>query len=303
MTSAALCYFSQTGTTRTIAEHIAEGLTRSGVSPALYPMDETDPETLLAHDIIGIGLPVYMFRPPFNVLDFVQNLPDLSGKSFFVFVLFGSHPGSTAAIIRTLLAKKGGRDLGFHYSRGADLYAGYVKRGTLLSPDRPSPDEKEDAATFGKALPARFTDPAFTPEKDPHSATVIDLIERATCHRFLGRHLYTRLFTVDKARCNGCGHCATLCPTDNITFDENGHPLIGRDCLLCLSCELRCPKEALSSPFTSTFLAPVMAFNLWQAKRLGVDHAPVRWAKGQVRRLTAPGDGTPPQKRWITEKK
>jgi len=294
MPSAALCYFSQTGTTRTIAEKIAEGLEQSGFSPSLYPMGETEPKALLSHDIIGIGLPVYMFRPPFHVLDFVKELPELSGKAFFVFVLYGSHPGSTATIIRNLLAKKGGRDLGLHYSHGDDLYAGYMKQGTLLSPDRPTPAEKESAAAFGRELPSRFNTPDYTPEKDTHTASLIDLIQRASCHRVLARHLYSRLFSVDKERCNGCGICATLCPTGNITLDENGRPTIGRECLLCLSCELRCPREALSSPFTSTLMAPVMAFNLWQARRSGVDHAPVHWAKGRVRRLTEPKETLPP---------
>lgn len=285
MTTAAICYFSQTGTTQTIADKIARGLTETGVDTTLLPMAETHPDSLDSYDIIGIGLPVYVFRPPFNVLDFVRGLPELTGKAFFVFVLYGTHPGSTATIVRNLLSKKGGRDLGFLYSRGADMFMGYLNQGVLFSPDCPTPDEKEKAVDFGKELWNRYYTPDFTPEEDPHAASLPDLIERATCHRFLARHLYSRLFFVDKERCNGCGLCATLCPTGNIRLGEDGRPILGRECLLCLTCELKCPREALSSPFTSIFISPVMKFNIWQAKRECVDHVAVNCTKGRVRRL------------------
>lgn len=288
MTTAAICYFSQTGTTRTIAENIASGLKETGVKPTLLPMGETTSSALATYDIIGIGLPVYMFRPPFNVLDFVAGLPDLSGKTFFVFVLYGTHPGSTATIVRNILSGKGGRDLGLLYSRGADKFLGYMKQGVLFSPDRPNPDEKEKALAFGKELRIRHNTPDFAPEEDHHAASLPDLIERAACHQFLARHLYSRLFFVDKERCNGCGLCATLCPTGNISLGKDGRPLLGRECLLCLTCELKCPSEAISSPFTSIFMSPVMKFNIWQAKRNSVDHVAVNCTKGRIHRLDTP---------------
>jgi flavodoxin/NAD-dependent dihydropyrimidine dehydrogenase PreA subunit len=285
MTTAAICYFSQTGTTQTVADEIARGLTETGVVTTLLPMGETHPSALAPYDIIGIGLPVYVFRPPFNVLDFVRGLPELAGKAFFVFVLYGTHPGSTATIIRTLLSEKGARDLGLLYSRGADQFLGYLNQGVLFSPDSPTPHEKENGVAFGKELRTRYQSPDFTPQEDHHAASLPDLIERAACHRFLARHLYSRLFFVDKERCNGCGLCVTLCPVGNITLGKNGRPLLGRECLLCLTCELRCPKEALSSPFTSIVMSPVMKFNIWKAKRECVDHVAVNCTNGRVRRL------------------
>lgn len=44
--------------------------------------------------------------------------------------------------------------------------------------------------------------------------------------------------------CIGCGACAKLCPTKNITI-ENGKPVFGPDCLSCLACVQNCPNCAI----------------------------------------------------------
>lgn len=50
-----------------------------------------------------------------------------------------------------------------------------------------------------------------------------------------------------------CGLCIKLCPTGNITEDGDEHPAWGRNCLLCLTCELKCPKDAITSPVSCPF--------------------------------------------------
>lgn len=284
MPSISIAYFSQTGTTQTIAEHIARGLGKTGVKPTLSPMTEMAPHRFAEADILGLGLPVYMFRPPFLVMDFLKALPDLTGKSFFLFVLFGTHPGSTASTVRQILLQKGATELGLHYSMGADLFAGYLKEGTLFSPDRPSQADKEASESFGESLLARFHNGQPLPEVDLFGAGIPDLIERAFTHRFLARHLYRHTIVVQDELCSSCGLCANLCPTGNITMEE-GKPRIGKECLLCLTCQLRCPKGAFWSPFTSWVFAPVMKFNIWNGKRRGVEHVPVTWEGGKVKRI------------------
>ena len=50
-------------------------------------------------------------------------------------------------------------------------------------------------------------------------------------------------FTAGDA-CTGCGQCARLCPTNNITI-QNGKPVWGGDCTHCMACICRCPAEAI----------------------------------------------------------
>ena len=89
------------------------------------------------------------FRPPFIVEDFVNNLKGLENKSFFVFVLHGTHPGNCPNWIRRKLKTKGAKDLGYFISFGVDFWMGYIKRGIMFSPpDSPTKTELSSAEDF-----------------------------------------------------------------------------------------------------------------------------------------------------------
>ena len=71
--------------------------------------------------------------------------------------------------------------------------------------------------------------------------------------RWLIEHFYSRLFRVDPSKCTACGLCMDVCPTSNITKDALGRPQWDRRCLACLSCEMKCPEEAITSAVSRPF--------------------------------------------------
>jgi Pyruvate/2-oxoacid:ferredoxin oxidoreductase delta subunit len=114
--------------------------------------------------------------------------------------------------------------------------------------------------------------------------------ERFATNHWLARQVFSRLFTVD-ARCTACGRCMDLCPTGNITADGEGRPVWGRDCLLCLTCEMKCPQEAITSPASWPLFRPAMVYNVRHALRdPALDHVRVVHSRGRTRPAGGAGD-------------
>jgi len=79
MAKSLIVYFSQGGTTTKVAESIADGLRREGYQVDLHSIKEKQQPDLSGYDLLGIGSPVYFYRPPFIVTDYLNSLPDLGG--------------------------------------------------------------------------------------------------------------------------------------------------------------------------------------------------------------------------------
>lgn len=250
---ALIVYFSQGRTTARVAEAIAAGLRAAGRQVDLHNLKDGPPPEARNYDLFGIGFPVYYFRPPFNVTDYLNSLPELDGLPAFVFVLQGSYRGDAGTMVRRALARKRACEVGYFHCYGADYYMGYLKHGYLFSPGHPVAGELAQAESFGREVAARLAgQPYQAPAPDPPPYWVHRL-ERFLTNRWLVRHVQSRQFSVDRARCNACDACFRLCPTGNLARGEGGRPVWGRNCLLCLTCQMKCPQDAITSADTRRF--------------------------------------------------
>ena len=106
-------YFSQTLNTQKYAENIAEGIRESGHECELIRFTKVDSDIELVKnfkyeaDLIGIGIPVYYFHPPYHIIDILEALPSLQGKRGFLFCTSGGNPGSTLNQVKMITDKKG----------------------------------------------------------------------------------------------------------------------------------------------------------------------------------------------------
>lgn len=103
----AIIYFSQTGNTEKVARAIASGLDEAGLPSQLARLEEASKVDLGQFELIGLGTPVFYYKEPFNVKDFIKGLPSLKGKSAFLFITTGGHPTNTLLRMAKLLEKKG----------------------------------------------------------------------------------------------------------------------------------------------------------------------------------------------------
>jgi len=263
---ALIATFSQTGTTNRIGDRIAAGLHAAGWQVDRFDISPGAAPDLRGIGLLGIGTPTYFYRPPFVVQDWIQALPPLDGLASFVFCLHGTHQGNCGNQIRARLRAKGARDFGYSLSFGADYWQGYLKQGVLFSPDAPTEQELAEAETFGGTLAKRYVDPALEVEPYDPPTPLVYALERALTSRPLARILYSRTFHAN-ARCNGCGICVQECPVGNITLHPESRPRWHTRCLLCTTCAMACPQEAVHSAVDWPIVAPVLRYNVWRGMR------------------------------------
>lgn len=281
MTKVLIATFSQTGSTKKIADLIATGLRTANFDVTHFSITKNVFPDLKEYDIIGIGTPTYFFRPPFIVKDFIKNLKGLENKASFVFILQGTDQGQCGNWIRKEMVRKGSRDLGYFRSFGADYWLGYIKRGTMFSPDSPTEQELTSAESFGRVVAARFADNSQKVEKFDPPSHFMYVIEQFFILRLFVKIIYSKAFYIDKT-CDKCGICIEKCPEANIYENKKGKISWGSECLLCATCELICPKDSVHSALDWIIFTPFMYYNMARSKNKKIPYAKVKHKNGET---------------------
>jgi ferredoxin/flavodoxin len=279
--SVLICTFSQTGTTDKVARKIGEGLNLSGIEVSFHAiLDKRQPD-YGNFDVIGIGYPVYAFRAPFPVNDFVRSMPDMAKKFFFTFVQYGTDPGDAGNSIRKLLRQKHAIDAGYLLTRGADYFIGYLRKGYMFSAGFPGEGELQTAVEFGMSIAHRVHHGFPAPEPYDPPTKLLYAFERFSLNRFSTKLYLARSFKAGK-ECDGCGICIKKCPLDNITAGKDKRPVWGRNCMLCATCELKCPKDAIRSPYDWAMNTPFFELNIKKALKAHMPVTRVKFEKSRI---------------------
>jgi NAD-dependent dihydropyrimidine dehydrogenase PreA subunit len=268
--NALLLFWSIGGTTKRVAEQIAEGLRSAGAECSLHDLRTGPPGDLASYDLIGVGFPVHYFRPPIVVTEAIASLHALDGRSVFAFSLNGTTRGAALNRVRSALARAGGAEIGAFAAYGEDNFYPYARQGWLFSPEHPTQGELAAAQAFGAGLVSAHQErraggslPA--PRSRDARTHPVHALERLVTGPRLTRRLYSRLFRVDPERCTSCGKCARRCPVHNITWERGSLPSWGRECVLCLDCVTICPEEAVHCPLDWALFRPFMRWNVRHA--------------------------------------
>jgi len=142
-------YYSKTGNTEKVAKAIAKGL---GVEPK--KIDEKI--NVLEYDLICIGTPVYGFAPAKQVNEFLEKLPDLSGKQGAGFCTMHMVGGKrTLKALKLEMEDKGIEFLGGFACKGlSKLVADFGPK--IFNKGKPDEKDLERAENFGKKLKLKF---------------------------------------------------------------------------------------------------------------------------------------------------
>jgi len=289
---ALIVYFSQSGANARVADAIATGIRGAGYEIDLWNLRNGRPPDVRNYQLFGIGSPVYYYRLPVNVSHYVEHLPTLDRLPAFVFIVHGTHRIDTANWLRRMLERKGAREVGYFHCRGEAHVLPLLREGYLFSPDRPSARELVEAKTFGEAVAARVAGSPYARQPLEPKAPMIYRLERLLSKRWLIEHFYSRLFHVDTLKCTACGLCMEVCPTENIAKDPLGRPQWDNRCLACLSCEMKCPEDAITSalsrPFPGALIRSLFRYNVRRWVREGeLDYVQVIHQRGEISRIGA----------------
>lgn len=226
-------YFTGTGNSLWTAREAGKELQQPIKNIVTYRKSET---VTCDDSVIGFALPTYMGDLPWIVKEFLLKLkvkPDC-----YAFVIMTSNHGESGKSFRSLDQALSLSNA--HLSAGFDLQ---MPGNCLIS------SEAENAARL-KAAPERLTKILCAIKKSETNFASDGSKPEAdflTASYFYGEKSLKRLtlmknFVITKS-CNGCGVCASVCPTDNIEI-KNGKAIHGHECAACYACLHWCPQNA-----------------------------------------------------------
>jgi len=83
-------------------------------------------------------------------------------------------------------------------------------------------------------------------------------------------------------KCDGCEICIKKCPTHNMVMGIDKRPVWNNNCLLCATCELKCPRDAITSVYDWGLFAPFLNYNIRKAIEKKIPYVKVRHSGGKT---------------------
>ena len=232
-------YYSGCGNSKFIAQSIAEAFDEKMVFIPEAQRNGDFEYSLAEKEMIGFVFPIYSWRSPHLVDEFVEKLK-LNGKPSYVWtaVTCGDNVGETEKLFRKELEKIG------LYLNAAFCFKMPNTYVNMIGMNVDKPEVAEEKIAKAKAKLPKVIDMI----KD--HAEYSDMIKGAF-PRFksnvIGSGFYKwasdePFFSTDE--CISCGMCVKVCPMQNITL-ENGRPVWHGNCNTCDACYHHCPKHAI----------------------------------------------------------
>lgn len=236
--------FSPTGTTRTIAENISQGLNvgQHEMIDITQPSARAKCRKKFDNEIVIIAVPVYYGRVPETVVSCLSQFRAEKTLAILVTVYGNRDYDDALRELHDIVAEGG-----FIPAAGGAFVAehSYSTAEHPIARGRPDKCDIQKAQEFGssvrKKLNAVFsmdhlptlTLPGQTPYIEPVN---LNMIEQARSHVALTPETEVSI-------CTQCGQCAEACPTDAISPDDL--TLTDRwKCIICFACNKICPTGA-----------------------------------------------------------
>jgi ferredoxin/flavodoxin len=237
-------YFSGTGNSLVVARDMAETL-HAGLTPVASMLDQESVNS--EADGIGFVFPIYDFKSPRIVEEFIRKLENIDAKYLFAVCTYGIAPSHSLKYLDKVLKSCGG-----HLSAGFAVGMPHngIGCGALTQAERERmlenwKDRREAVCDYvsarqeGTIESGGLFSSLFRPSFIRMAPSALKLFVRMAL-----KGTKSLAFTTSKD-CNGCGVCARICPVRNIEM-AGDKPAWSDHCAGCFACLHWCPKEAIS---------------------------------------------------------
>lgn len=235
-------YFSPTGTTKTVTEHLAGQLAQALGCEAVSleftsAASRTEVKAFGEGDLVVVGSPTYAGKLPNKILPDFQTKLAGNGALAVAAVTYGnrSFDNSLAELCATLEAS------GFHTVAGGAFVCRHAFTDAM-APGRPNAADLEEIAAFAKAAAEKVTALTEIPapvavEGDAAAPYYVPKGTDGQPAKFLKAKPLT-----DTDKCVNCGLCADSCPVASI--DPQDVTSVPGVCIKCQACVRCCPMGA-----------------------------------------------------------
>ncbi len=256
--NAIIVYFSPSGSTRKVAQQMAEAFTEKLSKVEVIDLTRNESywnsiqfrqnlyNIINTYDVLCIGSPVYAHHLHYNVMNFIKNLLPLTDKVQFVvpFVTYGGINSGEALHDAEKLLRKNGRRVvaGLKINSEHCLSKAFSTDFNRNLPDTtaiPYLNELTDKLLQLENIKVSTNGYFLNYQKTPVRIRTKLLIGE----KFWHNHMYPKS-TFDYSKCNGCGICAMKCPLMRIDL-KNNLPVVKEnalDCIHCGMCVFSCKK-------------------------------------------------------------
>lgn len=225
-------YFSPTGTSKSIAEAVAEGIGMKTDGLNLTRSDDETPKREFSNDELAIiASPVYGGRIPVTAADRFKNLKG-NGTPAVLVVVYGNRAYDNALLeLKDLAIEQGFIPIAGAAFIGEHSYSTAEKP---IAAGRPDGADLKKALAFGvdvkeklKSAEGGFRELEVPGKKPFRERGIVEPFSPET----------------DRSTCSLCGTCATVCPTAAVIVAGLVETMKER-CIRCSACVKNCPTGA-----------------------------------------------------------
>lgn len=262
-----LVYFTGTGSTERVAESLEKELVKEHISVNRFKLQYGQHPSNFSEqeDLLMILYPVHALNAPEPIYEWIRHAEQAKGTRAAVISVSGGGETTpnTACRVHCIkqLEKKGYR---VTYEEMLVMPSNFV-----------TATDDGLAVRLLKILPSKAAKIVSNLILDVNQRTKPNLFDRFLSAvgelEKLGSKMFGKSIKVTD-ECNRCGWCVKNCPQGNIQLN-NGKPIFGSKCVLCLKCIYGCPQRALK-PGTMKFMVIPEGFKIDDIEKRTADVPP-----------------------------